>query len=210
MLVDDHPLVRQGIRSLVDNETDLLLAAELSGVHETKRYLENCVRPPDVAIIDLSLKDGDGVQLVVHLTRNFPKVQSLVVSMHDESVYADRCVRSGAKGYIMKSEPPAELIRAIRAVAQGKTWFSEKAMTSIIAKQFFMSPMTTQLTPREREILKLIGAGYQTHDIANSLGLSPRTVNSHKENLKQKLDLGSTTQLMIYARENAADDRLGS
>lgn len=202
LLVDDHPLIRKGIQILLDQECDLYLRKDVESRSQCLRYLERCQTLPQVAVVDLSLKDGNGIELIKVISKNYPSVACLAISMHEESDFAEQCLNSGGKGYIMKSEPPDKLIEAIKLVASGGVWLSDSARQQVLNSCFGEKSMNSALSTRELEVLKLIGEGYKPKSIANSLGIAVKTVNAHKENLKSKLGLKSTAQLTSYALSN--------
>jgi DNA-binding NarL/FixJ family response regulator len=202
-LVDDHPILRQGLGKLINDQPDMTVCGEaenpphaLEGIGRTK---------PDLVLLDLSLAGGDGMELCRQLQERFSGLPVLVVSMHDESLYAERCLRAGAMGYVMKQEPPDRVVSAMRKVLSGNIYLSE-AMSEKLLRNFSggrradAAPLE-RLSDRELEIFRLIGKGHSVRAIAEQLFLSPKTVEAHKEHIKQKLNLKSSNELLQYAIE---------
>ena len=204
LLVDDHPLVRQGIRMLVDREEDLGICGEADSASEALRVLETA--RPDLAIVDLSLKGSNGLELIKDIQIRFPKVLVLVLSMRDEAFYAERVLRAGARGYITKEEGTRVILEGIRKVLSGQIFLSERMASRMIGKFIRAdepqagSPLEG-LTDREMQVFELIGQGLPTREIAAKLHLSPKTVESHRENIKGKLKLDSAAELLRHAIE---------
>lgn len=204
MLVDDHPIVRQGISLLIAQEADMEVCGEAESVPEA---LEAIGRTgPDVAVVDLTLKEGLGLELIKDIKVRYPKVVAMVYSMRDETFYAERVLRAGARGYVTKEEGGRTVIDAIRKVMTGQIFLSE-AMASKMIGQFVGGTAETptdsihNLTDRELEIFELIGLGLPTREIAQRLHLSPKTVDSHREHIKEKLQIDNATDLLKHAIE---------
>lgn len=202
MIVDDHPLVRQGIRALLDKEKDLAVSGEAESAAEALAVMETCV--PDIAIVDLTLKESSGLELIKDVRIRFPNVLILVVSMRDEGLYAERVLRAGARGYITKEEGPEKIVEGLHKVLQGHIYVSDKMASKVMSK--IVTGGFTQennpialLTDRELAVFELIGKGMPTREIARHLHISPRTVDSHREHIKDKLKLGSGTELLQQA-----------
>ncbi|MCG6936783.1 MAG: response regulator transcription factor [Gammaproteobacteria bacterium] len=197
-IVDDHPLVRHGMHQLIDGEPELRVCGEAASVHETLMLLTET--RPDLAIIDLSLPDGNGLELIKHLLARFPELSILVSSMHDESMFAERALKLGAKGYICKSATGDEVINAVRQILNGKKYISEH-LSEQLAKNNAITPTSAELSPvnllsnRELEVFELIGRGLGTGEIASNLNLSIKTIESHRANIKKKLGLGNAGEL---------------
>lgn len=203
LVVDDHPVVRRGIEVLIKLEPKLYLKRDLGSYQETLDYLGSCQVLPNVAVIDLSLKDGNGIELIRIINQKYQSINILVLSMHEESVFISQCLRAGARGYIMKSSPPFKFIQAIKSVASGELWLSEEVAKSLLNKQYdLQKKVKDKFSKREKEVLRLMAMGYKSADIAASLGISVKTINTHKENLKNKLGLSSIEQLIAYACNN--------
>jgi DNA-binding NarL/FixJ family response regulator len=202
-LVDDHPILRQGLGKLINDQPDLAVCGEaegppgaLEGIGRTK---------PDLVLLDLSLAGGDGMDLCRQLQERFTGLPILIVSMHDESLYAERCLRAGAMGYVMKQEPPEKVMAAMRRVLSGDIYLSEAMSAKLLrnlagARNADTSPLE-RLSDRELEIFHLIGKGHSVRAIAEQLFLSPKTVEAHKEHIKQKLNLKTSNELLQYAIE---------
>ena len=203
VIVDDHPIVRKGLTELINHERDMTVCGEsgtIAGALE--RILAD---PPDVAIVDLSLGMESGVQLVKTLDASLPNVRVLILSMHDETLHAERALAAGARGYIMKQEAMPNLINAIRTVASGKTYVSPQMSERIVArvtaartKQDARAPLE-RLSDREREVFALIGRGLRTSDIAEQLDLSTKTVETYQARIKEKLGLTNGHELIRAA-----------
>jgi DNA-binding NarL/FixJ family response regulator len=208
LIVDDHPVLRQGIRMLIADQPDLEICGEADDAAGAVQVVEQS--PPDVAIIDLTLKESSGLDLIKDLQTRHPKLRILVLSMKDEAYYAERVLRLGAKGYVNKQEAPTALIGAIRKVLNDEIFVSEKMMAHIVARiaggAGVELPAVNALTDRELEIFELIGAGLETTDIAKRLHISPHTVDSHREHIKQKLNVSTASELrkhaMLWAEEH--------
>ena len=201
LIVDDHPLVRQGIAALISQEDDLEVCCEAESAQEALRGADQC--PPDVAVVDLTLKDGSGLELIKDMRIRFPEVGILVLSMRDEGFYAERCLRAGAKGYVTKEEPRQRILEGIRKVLDGKIYVSDKMATKVMSKLVAGAEGGTaledELTDRELEIFEHIGRGLATREIAEKLHISPKTVDSHREHIKQKLHLDTAADLTRHA-----------
>jgi len=200
-IVDDHPLVRHGMHQLIEGEPELRVCGESASVQETLQQLTNTM--PDLAVIDLSLPDGNGLELIKHLLARFPKLSILISSMHDESMFAERALKLGAKGYITKSATGDEVLNAVRQILNGGTYISKQLSEQLannnngleLAEQ---SPVNL-LSNRELEIFELIGRGLNTGDIARNLNLSIKTIESHRANIKKKLGVETAGELTRYA-----------
>jgi DNA-binding NarL/FixJ family response regulator len=208
LLIDDHPIVRQGLSQLINQEPDLHVSAEAASAREALDSLEKS--RPDVAIVDISLEDRSGIELIKDLRNRDPELPILALSMHDEALYAERALRAGAKGYIMKQEATEQVMNAIRKVLEGQIYVSER-MASRLLDQFVgakpgedESPLG-RLSDRELEIFSMIGRGLGTREIANKLFLSIKTVEAHREHIKEKLKLKSGTELMRMAVQYALE-----
>ena len=206
ILVDDHPLYRSGICILIAQELGLLCLGEASTISEARILLEKF--SPDIAIIDLSLQNENGLTLVCECKANHPKTGVLVVSMHDENLYGERSIKAGARGYVMKHEDPQVLLEAVRTILHGDLAISANLKNRLVesyAAGTSIDP-SMDLTGREFEIFSLIGKGYGASDIANELNLSTKTVNSYQDRIKCKLGLPSAGQLRRFAVEWKNDD----
>jgi DNA-binding NarL/FixJ family response regulator len=201
-IVDDHPLVREWLTNLINQQADLIVCGEADSAPEAAQAIAKL--KPEVAIVDLALKDSSGIELIKDLRATCPDVAVLVLSMHDEAHYAERALRAGAKGYIMKRETSKKVIAAIRQVLSGGLYISE-GVASALAAQFVegktlatASPVE-QLSDRELEVFELLGQGRGTRQIAESLRVSVKTVQAYCARIKDKLDLSSATELLREA-----------
>ncbi len=201
-LVDDHPLVREWLSQLIQRETDLMVCGEAEDTQDAVAKIGDT--KPDVVIADISLKTTHGLELVKDLQAQFPKLPVLVLSMHDESLYAERVLRAGAMGYITKQESTRKVLQAIRQVLGGQIYVSEKMAARMVHKlvagrqQEHTSPVE-RLTDRELEVFQLIGKGQGTRKIAEELHLGIKTVESYRARIKDKLKLEDGTQLLQQA-----------
>ena len=210
MIVDDHPLVREGVVGLLSAQPDLEICGEASRVSEALELAE--AKRPDVAIVDLTLKDGNGIALIKTLKERYADMKMLVLSMHDETLFAERALRAGAVGYISKDKVSRTIVQAVRAVLAGKVYLSHR-MTQHMMQRFVgpgsktsQSPIE-RLTDREVEIFELIGQGLTTRRIATCLDLSPKTVETHREHIKEKLELNNTVELTTHAVQWVLENR---
>ena len=198
MIVDDHPIVRQGLKRMIDAEPDLEVCAEAESEPAARRVLRQLT--PDIMVVDLSLDDGDGLELVRAVHAHHPEVPMLVLSMHDETIYAERMLAEGANGYIMKQAAADQLLTALRRVLDGDTYLSEEMATIHKANVVEGSGDPIQrLSNRELQVLNLVGRGVSSRDIAGELGLSVKTVESHRQSIKRRLHLMNNAQLLKYA-----------
>lgn len=202
LIVDDHPIVRQGLRRLIEQEEDLTVCGEA----ETTREAKSAIRElrPDVVIVDISLKQGDGIELVKDARAHYPTLPLLVLSMHDESIYAERMLSAGANGYIMKQAASDQFLVALRRVLEGGIYVSEVVGNSMIQKfasggAYISANPIDRLSNRELQILHMIGRGLSTRQAAEALNLSVKTVESHRQRIKRKLNLSTGSQLVQYA-----------
>jgi len=203
IIVDDHPLMRKGLALALDSEMDLSVVGQMNSAEEAMDDIERL--EPDLAIIDISLPGMSGMELVKHLQARMPDVRTLVVSRHDESLYAERAIRAGARGYIMKLEAGDVIVKAVRHVMNGGIYVSdeinERLLLSMAAggrDRITQSPLEV-LSDRELEVFELTGRGTGTRDIAERLHLSVKTVESYRARIKKKLNLESATELMQHA-----------
>ncbi|HOE67770.1 MAG TPA: response regulator transcription factor [Candidatus Hydrogenedentes bacterium] len=205
LVVDDHSIVRRGFATLINQQRDMIVCGEAETAEEALRQIENC--RPDLAIIDLSLKDSiSGIDLIREIKRQFPGVLMLVVSMHDESLYTERVLRAGAKGYIMKQEVDSEMIRALRCVLNGGVYLSESMNSQILSgdgtrRTRYSESMIEQLSDREFEVFRLLGRGLGTRRIAETLNVGIKTVETFRSRIKEKLGIEDGNQLVQVAVE---------
>ena len=202
LIVDDHPIVRHGLAQLINDEAGLNVCGSAASPAETLELLKRSL--PDLVIVDLSLGDESGLDLVKTLHNEYPDLPVLVLSMHDEAYYADRVLRAGAMGYIMKQEAAEQMISAIQQVLAGKVYLSESMAASMLTRFVGRTVIrggtpVDHLTDRELQVLGLIGKGLGTRQIASKLHLSVKTVENHREHIKAKLKLRSSAELVRYA-----------
>ena len=202
LIVDDHPMTRDGLVHLIDREPDLAVAWQAENAAEALRVAVD--EQPDLALVDITLPDKGGIDLIKDLKAVRPEMRILVVSMHEESLYAERALRAGARGYITKQEGGAKLMQAIRQVLGGQIYVSEKTSARIVeifsgqSRAKAQSPIA-QLSDREFEVFQLIGQGLSTQEIGDRISISAKTVETHRLNIKNKLELGTAAELIAYA-----------
>ena len=205
MIVDDHPLVREGLITLISNQRDFCLSGEANGIAEARELVRQT--QPDVVIVDLTLKDGNGIALIKELKEQHKRIKLLALSMHDETVFAERALRAGASGYVSKHEASRTIIQAIRTVLDDQLYLSERMMNRVLSRavgsqqrqqQEQPSPIE-RLSNREIEVFEMIGRGLTSREIAQGLDLSQRTVDTHRENIKEKLELKNAVELTKHA-----------
>jgi DNA-binding NarL/FixJ family response regulator len=202
LLVDDHPVTRQGVAVLINQQPDLTVCGEADSAPAAIELIQEC--EPDMAIVDLTLKTTGGIELIKHARTLRPGMPVLVMSMHDESLYAERALRAGASGYIMKQEASEKILTAIRQVLSGELYLSEKMKVKMLhrlvkSRKEEVVFSIDSLSDREMEVFQLIGNGYSTRQIAAKLNLSVKTIDSYREHLKLKLRLGNGTELVRHA-----------
>jgi len=202
LLVDDHPILRKGLAQLINQEADMTVCGEAEDA--PKAFEAVSTLQPDVAVVDISLKGGNGIELIKNVKARFPDLPILVLSMHDESLYAERALRAGGLGYIMKEEAIEQVLIGIRRVLVGEIFLSDKMKAKMLQQlangkaKAFVSPIE-HLTDRELEVFRLIGEGRSTRQIAGELHLSVRTVEAYREYIKGKLNLKNATELVQHA-----------
>jgi len=202
LIVDDHPLFREGLRQLIDHETDLKVCGESPDAESAREAIAKL--KPDLAIVDISLGGANGIDLIKSLKVEHEELPVLVVSMHDESLYAERALRAGAMGYVMKHEPAKTVKLAIRKALKGEVYLSERMSSSMLSRvvrgktEPNSSPIDN-LSDRELEVFQMLGQGKSVRQIAEDLGLSIPTINSFRNRIKEKLHLKSSTEVMLHA-----------
>ena len=202
VIVDDHPLFRKGLEELIHSDGSFAVCGEAGNASEGIDVIRQL--NPDLAIVDLSLPGANGIELIKNVRAEFPKLPILVLSMHDESLYALRALRAGAEGYVMKHEAMANVIQAIREVFDGRPYLSPAMAAQVITKfahgtaEGEADPVE-RLSDRELEILELIGKGNEVRQIAKLLHLSPKTVETHRAHIKDKLDLKNSREVARFA-----------
>ena len=207
MIVEDHPVVRVGLRAILETQEDFSVCCEAKDESEALHLLEK--HNPDLVVADVSLhgaNDMSGIELTKRIRSARPHTPVLVVSMHDESIYAERALHAGALGFLMKMEPPDKLVEAARQVLNGEVYVSPQVASRILKKTVGEQnrpglDVEQVLTDRELEIFRLIGRGLSTQKIARQLELSPRTVDTHRQRVKEKLNLKSSQDLSEYATD---------
>lgn len=200
-IIDDHPIVRQGISQLIDQEEDLVTCCQAGSAQEALKTMASCA--PDVLLIDISLDGISGIELIKLLRQHHITAPVLIISMHDETLYAERALRSGAKGYVMKQEATEKVLTAIRQVLRGEIYLSERMQGKILQRiingdEGGLSGIDL-LSDRELEVFRLIGHGYSTSDIGRELKRSIKTVETHRAHLKDKLGLKNAAELTHFA-----------
>jgi DNA-binding NarL/FixJ family response regulator len=200
LVVDDHPIVRQGVAMLINQEPEIHACSEAGDITQALAALQ--ASPHDMAIVDLSLLGISGLELVKQLRNKYPQLFILVMSMHDETIYAERVLKAGAHGYLMKHEGTDTVLMAIRQILKGERYISDRMRSRMINQMLGgeseKSPIAG-LTATEFEVLHLIGMGLETGAIAEKLARSVKTIESHRANIRKKLDLNSGSELNFYA-----------
>lgn len=204
LIVDDHPVVRQGLAQLINQEKDLEVRGHAEDAYQAMQAIKE-VRP-DMVIVDLSLKDTSGMDLIKDMKIQYPSLPILILSMHDESLYAERALRAGARGYIMKHEATERVITAIRRVLAGQIYVSDSMAAKMVSKLATgTAPQTTSpvdgLSDRELEVFRLIGEGHKTRDVADKLHLSIKTIETYRAHIKEKLGFKDGNELFRSAVE---------
>lgn len=205
LLVDDHPLMRQAVHEVLESEPDLQVCGETGTVEEALRLIEEL--QPQVAVIDIALHDGNGIDLVKQVKALAPRLRMVVLSMHDEMHYAERAIRAGAMGYVGKQEPPETIVEAIRQVLSGQVHVSSRMGAYVLSqlpgkgRKAANGTMVTQLSDRELQTFEMIGQGLTTREIAGQLQVSVKTVDAYRQRIKSKLKLKTSNELMRSAVE---------
>ena len=202
LVVDDHPVFRAGLIGLLQQESDITVCGEADDAAHTMTAIERL--KPDLVLLDMGLPDKSGLELLKDVRAMHPGLPVLIISMHDEMLYAERVVRAGGRGYIMKQAGPEKIIQAIRKVFSGGVYVSERISSQILDHMAGVrtedgGTSLSRLTDRELEILRLIGESREAQDIARHLHLSIKTVDTHRAHIRQKLGLKNTTELIHYA-----------
>ena len=202
LVVDDHPMVREGIARLVDNEQDLMICGQADDAPEALKAISET--KPDIVVVDVSLKSSSGIDLMKSIKAQYPKLPVLVLSMHNEALYAERALRAGAMGYIMKQEASENLLIAIRHVLGGQIYISDKVSKRLIrqlarGRADIGTSSVDNLSDRELEVFHMIGLGCGTSQIAEKLYLSIKTIETYRTHIKKKLNLTDSRELLQYA-----------
>jgi DNA-binding NarL/FixJ family response regulator len=203
LVVDDHPIVREGLAQMINREPDLSVCGDASHMQKAVQLME--ALKPDILLVDISLDGPDGLELLKHIRAQDPGLPVLILSMHDESIYAERALRAGANGYIMKQEATDSVLDALRRILNREVYVSPRIANKML-QQFVGTTGTERrhssvddLSDRELEVLRLIGAGHGTRQIAEQLHLSVKTVETYQAHLKEKLGLRNSRELVQYA-----------
>jgi DNA-binding NarL/FixJ family response regulator len=202
-IVDDHPIVRQGLIHLINQESDFFVCGDAGDMLSAKEALART--SPDIVIVDIALGQSSGIRLIEDIAHQYPEMKTVALSMHDESVYGERCLKAGARGYIMKQEEPGNVITALRKVIKGDVYISENLrdifLNKFINKKFQTTGFSSisALSNRELEVFQLFGQGLKTQQIAGELDLSVKTVETHIEHIKHKMNFKSLHELTTYA-----------
>jgi DNA-binding NarL/FixJ family response regulator len=202
LIVDDHPILRKGLSMVINQEPDLMVIGEAEDAQTALEMIESLM--PDMVIVDLSLPGVDGIELIKSIKLRHRDLPALVVSMHDESLFAERALRAGARGYIMKQEAVENMLIAIRRVLNGEIFVSDKVATKMLETLISGDAKTVRspldlLSNRELTVFRLIGQGFKTSQIADRLHLSVKTIESYRSHIKEKLKIDTGTDLMKYA-----------
>src|SRR5437867_8029995 len=207
-VVQDHPLLGDGSMPVIHNQPNLSCAGVADNTCDAKRVVEQ--RKPDLMLLDLRLKGGDALELLKSLRVEHPEVKVLVLSQYDELIFAERALRAGASGYIMKENATDEVLRAVRKVLAGELYFSERVAAAVVQRTLQEKPSGSRigvesLSDREMQVFQLLGASYSARVIAEQFHLSRKTVETHCEKIKHKLSLRSAAELRQFARKWAAE-----
>ena len=210
-VVDDHPIVRQGLAQMVNREEDLMVCGEAEDASTVLQAIVS-VRP-DILIVDISLNGLDGLELLKNIRTRYPSLPVLILSMHDESIYAERALRAGANGYIMKHEAAEKVLGAVRQILNRETYVSDRVASKILQRYISGSdsPKSSplyELSDRELEVFRLIGMGHSTRMIAEKLHLSVKTVESYQAHIKDKLSLKNGRELVQHAIQWALSEKV--
>ncbi len=202
LIVDDHPAIREALKETIGTKMGIDLCGEAGTASEAMRAVEQA--KPDVAIVDISLEDAHGLDLVQNIRVQFPEVHVIVFSMYDEDVYAERAIRAGASGYLMKSEPTHKVIEAVRWVTRGEVYLSHRMASRILSKvargqSSRPSFAVDEFTDREMAVFQMLGEGYTIEEITDRLNLSRKTVETYRRRAKEKLGFDSVSELLQFA-----------
>lgn len=202
LVVDDHPIIRQGLSQLLNGEADMAVSGDVADANDAMRAIATL--NPDVVVADISLEGVSGLELIKMIKGRYPKLPVLVLSMHDESLYAERALRAGARGYIMKHEAPEVIVTAIRRAIRGEIHVSESVASSLLdrvadGRREPRGTLVDSLSDRELEVFTLIGRGFGTRQVAEKLSLSVKTVETYREHIKDKLKIGNAAKLVRQA-----------
>ncbi len=202
LIVEDHEVFRLGIKELINHEPDLYVCGEAEDVGEARNLIRDLA--PDMAVIDITLKSSNGIDLIREISLSYKAMKVLVLSMHDELLYAERSLQAGAQGYIMKQETSKSIVKAIRHILKGNIYVSQNIMGNLLNRvrtgqsSLEKSPIET-LSDREFTVLRMVGEGRSTGDIADQMNLSVRTISTYRERIKEKLHLKNAAELVRFA-----------
>jgi DNA-binding NarL/FixJ family response regulator len=210
LVVDDHPIVRERIAELINKEPDLVVCGEAEDAARALKAVTD--HRPDVAIVDISLKDSYGIELVKQLKELYPDMPTLVLSMHDESMYGERALRAGARGYLTKQEASKKVVDAVRRVLRGGIYVSDKLAASLVRRvaggnHEAGGGLVDALTDREREVFQMLGQGLTMREVAERLFVSAKTVEAHREHIKRKLNFKTSSELLRFAIQYALQEQ---
>jgi DNA-binding NarL/FixJ family response regulator len=208
IVVEDHPVLCDGLKQLINNQPDLACVGVADDTSSAKRLVEEC--KPDLMILDLRLKAGDVLDFIKTLRFECPEVKVLILSQYDELIFAERTLRAGASGYIMKENTTEEVLRAVRKVLAGELYFSERVAAAVVQRVLREKPIASRngierLSDREMQVFQLLGASYSAREIAEQFHLSRKTIETHCEKIKHKLSLQTAAELKRFARQWAAE-----
>jgi DNA-binding NarL/FixJ family response regulator len=211
LVVDDHPLLRESLIKLICSEQEIVCSGEADNVADAKRLVEGT--KPDLMLLDLRLKSGDSLDLIKSMKVEQPELKILVISQHDEMLFAERALRAGASGYVMKENATEEILAAVKKVLSGELYFSQQVAAAAVRRSLVAKPDASRsgierLSDRELQVFQLIGASFSTREIAEQFKLSIKTIETHRENIKQKLQLRDAAELTRRAESWAADNLL--
>jgi DNA-binding NarL/FixJ family response regulator len=209
IVVEDHPMLCDGLKQLIGGQPDLACVGVADDISSAKRLVEEC--KPNLMVLDLRLKAGDALDFIKTLRVEYPEVKVLVLSQYDELIFAERALRAGASGYIMKENTTDEVLRAVRKVLAGQLYFSERVAAAVVQRVLREKPIATRegverLSDREMQVFQLLGAAYSPREIAAQFRLSRKTVETHCEKIKHKLSLQTAAELKRFARQWAAEN----
>ena len=209
IVVEDHPVVSDGLRQLIDKQPDLACVGVADNTSDAKRLVERS--EADLMVLDLRLKGGDALDLIKTLRVEHPDLKVLVLSQYDELIFAERTLRAGAFGYIMKENATEEVLRAVRKVLSGELYFSERVAAAVVQRTLHEKPVASglgveRLSDRELQVFRLLGASYSAREIAEQFHLSRKTIESHCEKIRHKLSLRNAAELRQFARKWATEN----
>ncbi|PYL09130.1 MAG: DNA-binding response regulator [Verrucomicrobia bacterium] len=209
IVVEDHPVLLDGLRQLIGSQPDLACVGVADNTSDAKRVVEQS--KPDLMVLDLRLKAGDALELIKSVRVENPQLKMLVLSQYDELIFAERALRAGASGYIMKENATDEVLRAVRKVLAGELYFSERVAAAVLQRTLREKPSASRagveaLSDREMQVFQLLGASYSSREIAEQFHLSRKTIETHCEKIKHKLNLHTAAELKEFARKWATEN----